>query len=199
MAIRLPFETTANHVIIGDEKLIHFRYFFTRKLMFLSQAEAVVLCPGGFGTMDEAFETLTLVQTGKAAASNRAARRGRRRVLEGVGPLGPHRTARPRLDQPRGRTPSTTPRIPPTPPSTSSSSTGCTHSSRYVRDDLVIRIRRKLTDAQVATLNSEFREIIKQGGIVQHGPYDVETDHLDLPQNRLHPHATQTRPRPAAH
>ena len=67
VAIRLPFETTANAIIAGDEKLIHFRYFFTRKLMFLFHADAVVLFPGGFGTMDEAFETLTLVQTGKAA------------------------------------------------------------------------------------------------------------------------------------
>ena len=63
----LPFETTANTIIAGDEKLIHFRYFFTRKLMFLFHADAVVLFPGGFGTMDEAFETLTLIQTGKAA------------------------------------------------------------------------------------------------------------------------------------
>jgi uncharacterized protein (TIGR00730 family) len=67
VAIRLPFETTANEVILGDEKLIYFRYFFTRKLMFLSQAEAVALFPGGFGTMDEAYEVLTLVQTGKAS------------------------------------------------------------------------------------------------------------------------------------
>src|SRR4029079_2585156 len=67
VAIRLPFETTANEVIAGDEKLIHFRYFFTRKLIFLSQAEAVALFPGGFGTMDEAYEALTLVQTGKAS------------------------------------------------------------------------------------------------------------------------------------
>src|SRR5436190_755871 len=67
VAIRLPFETTANQVIAGDEKLIQFRYFFTRKLMFLSQAEAVALFPGGFGTMDEAYEALTLVQTGKSS------------------------------------------------------------------------------------------------------------------------------------
>src|SRR5256885_15311724 len=66
VAIRLPSETTANDVIIGDEKLIHFRYFFTRKLMFMSQAEAVALFPGGFGTLDEAYEALTLVQTGKS-------------------------------------------------------------------------------------------------------------------------------------
>src|SRR5499427_4416917 len=67
VAIRLPFETTANEVIAGDEKLIHFRYFFTRTLMFMSQAEAVALFPGGFGTMDEAYEALTLVQTGKSS------------------------------------------------------------------------------------------------------------------------------------
>src|SRR5256885_11987273 len=66
VAIRLPFETTANQVIAGDEKLVQFRYFFTRKLMFLSQAEAVALFPGGFGTLDEAYEALTLVQTGKS-------------------------------------------------------------------------------------------------------------------------------------
>src|SRR5262249_52735268 len=59
VAIRLPFETTANDVIAGDSKLIHFRYFFTRKLMFMSQAEAIALFPGGFGTLDEAFEALT--------------------------------------------------------------------------------------------------------------------------------------------
>src|SRR5262245_52705595 len=66
-SIRLPSEEHANEVIAGDEKLVRFRYFFTRKLIFLSQCDAVALFPGGFGTMDEAFETLTLVQTGKAA------------------------------------------------------------------------------------------------------------------------------------
>ena len=67
LAIRLPFETTANDIILGDEKLIHFRYFFTRKLMFVSQSSAVAVFPGGFGTQDEIFEALTLIQTGKSA------------------------------------------------------------------------------------------------------------------------------------
>jgi len=67
LAIRLPFETTANTVIAGDSKLITFRYFFTRKLMFVSQANAVAVFPGGFGTMDETFEVLTLIQTGKSS------------------------------------------------------------------------------------------------------------------------------------
>lgn len=64
--IVLPFEQEPNRYIVGDPKLIYFRYFFTRKLFFLREADAVVLFPGGFGTQDEGFETLTLIQTGKS-------------------------------------------------------------------------------------------------------------------------------------
>ncbi|MEZ6124411.1 MAG: TIGR00730 family Rossman fold protein [Planctomycetaceae bacterium] len=63
--IMLPFEQDANPVIRGDDKLVNLKYFFTRKLLFVKEVHAVVSCPGGFGTQDEAFETLTLVQTGK--------------------------------------------------------------------------------------------------------------------------------------
>jgi uncharacterized protein (TIGR00730 family) len=63
--IMLPFEQEANPVIEGDAKLVNLKYFFTRKLLFVKEVHAVVTCPGGFGTQDEAFETLTLVQTGK--------------------------------------------------------------------------------------------------------------------------------------
>ncbi len=65
VAIRLPFEQKTNDFIEGDQKLVNFKYFFTRKLMFMKEAKAVVLFPGGFGTQDEGFEVLTLVQTGK--------------------------------------------------------------------------------------------------------------------------------------
>jgi uncharacterized protein (TIGR00730 family) len=64
--ILLPFEQHANAVIQGDQKLIHLKYFFTRKLLFVKEADAVALFPGGFGTQDEGFEALTLVQTGKS-------------------------------------------------------------------------------------------------------------------------------------
>lgn len=64
--ISLPFEALANDFISGDEKLIDFNYFFTRKLSFVKEAHAAVALPGGFGTMDEIFEALTLIQTGKA-------------------------------------------------------------------------------------------------------------------------------------
>ena len=64
--ILLPFEQEANTTIAGDTKLMHLKYFFTRKLLFVKEAEAVALFPGGFGTQDEGFEVLTLVQTGKS-------------------------------------------------------------------------------------------------------------------------------------
>lgn len=67
LAIRLPFEQRTNEFIEGDPKLINFKYFFTRKLMFVRSSHAIALFPGGFGTMDEGFEVLTLIQTGKAA------------------------------------------------------------------------------------------------------------------------------------
>jgi hypothetical protein len=66
LAIRLPFEQATNKHIANDKKLINFKYFFTRKLMFVRSSHAIALFPGGFGTMDEGFEVLTLVQTGKS-------------------------------------------------------------------------------------------------------------------------------------
>lgn len=63
--IRLPWEQSANPVISQDKKLVTFKYFFTRKLTFIRQSDALALFPGGFGTLDEGFEALTLMQTGK--------------------------------------------------------------------------------------------------------------------------------------
>jgi uncharacterized protein (TIGR00730 family) len=64
--IRLPWEQSANPVIKEDRKLVTFRYFFTRKLIFIRHADAIALFPGGFGTLDEGYEALTLMQTGKS-------------------------------------------------------------------------------------------------------------------------------------
>jgi uncharacterized protein (TIGR00730 family) len=63
--ILLPFEQSANSIIAGDPKLVHMKYFFTRKLMFVKETDAICLLPGGFGTLDEGLEVLTLLQTGK--------------------------------------------------------------------------------------------------------------------------------------
>ena len=64
--ITLPFEQHANPIVNGTPNLLSFHFFFTRKLFFVKEADALVLCPGGFGTLDEALEVLTLVQTGKS-------------------------------------------------------------------------------------------------------------------------------------
>jgi len=66
VSIELPFEAATTQFFDGDPKLVNFRYFFTRKLEFVKESDAFVLLPGGFGTLDEAFELLTLLQTGKA-------------------------------------------------------------------------------------------------------------------------------------
>lgn len=66
VSIRLPFETGANSVIAGDEKYVSMRYFFTRKLMLVKESDAFLCMPGGFGTLDETFELLTLAQTAKS-------------------------------------------------------------------------------------------------------------------------------------
>ncbi len=186
VAIRLPYETSANTVIEGDDKLINFRYFFTRKLMFLSQAESVVNLPGGYGTMDEAFETLTLVQTGKAAMlpivmldspgssywSDWMTFVKDRLLVDGLISeedlsltyltQDPQDAANHVLQFYRNY-----------------------HSSRYVRDDLIIRLRCKLRDEDVEALNDEFGILVKEGKITQGGAYPEEDDHLNLPRIRF--------------
>ncbi|MBL9032797.1 MAG: LOG family protein [Phycisphaerae bacterium] len=183
VAIRLPFETTANEVIKGDQKLIHFRYFFTRKLMFLSQAEAVALLPGGFGTMDEAYEALTLIQTGKSSMVPVV-------MLEGEGGTYWRQweewTLRGLLDRHL-----ISPEdvnlyyIAPTPAAAAEHVARfyrVYHSSRYVKDELVIRLKRPISPRDVDRLGDEFAPLIKAGRMTLRGPLEAEEDHLDLPR-----------------
>jgi uncharacterized protein (TIGR00730 family) len=182
-AIRLPFETTANEVIAGDEKLIHFRYFFTRKLMFISQAEAVALFPGGFGTLDEAYEVLTLIQTGKASMIPIV-------LVEGEGGGYWKHWVRFTTEAllARGMISPEDLNLFHVAPSPREAADHIErfyrnyHSSRYVRDDLVIRLRRRLREADVRRLEVQFAALIKKGRMEQRGPYDAEEDHLDLPR-----------------
>ena len=187
VSIRLPFETNANEYIEGDHKLIVFRYFFTRKLMFMWQSHAIGLFPGGFGTQDECFEALTLVQTGKAAlvpivmvespggddywkhweqyVRNELLREGMIDevderlyfITDDVEAAVQHV-----LDFYRNY-----------------------HSQRFVFDTLVVRMRRALTDGQVNQLNEEFVDLVANGVITQGGPLEHETEHLDLPRLRF--------------
>lgn len=187
VAIRLPFETNANEVIAGDEKLIHFRYFFTRKLMFISQAEAVALFPGGFGTLDEAFEAMTLVQTGKASPMPIV-------MLEGAGGdywRGWDRFVREQLLS-RGLVSPEDPSIYhlcATPLEAANHIIRYYrnyHSSRYVKDDFVIRIRKRLRDEDVARLGADFASLCKDGTIRQTGPLEGEDELPDLPRLVFH-------------
>ncbi|MFZ4576363.1 MAG: LOG family protein [Phycisphaerales bacterium] len=183
VAIRLPFETNANEVIAGDEKLISFKYFFTRKLMFISQAEAVALFPGGFGTLDEAFEALTLVQTGKSTPLPIVA-------LEGAG--GDYWSS---WDQwvrkqllARGWVSEEDPGIYHLAKDPADAMNYITsfyrnyHSSRYVGDEFVIRLRQKISPEDVAKLETEFRVLCKSGGFTLRGPVEGEEDHPELPR-----------------
>ncbi len=198
VAIRLPFETSANEVIKGDEKLINFRYFFTRKLMFLSQAEAVVCFPGGFGTLDECFEALTLIQTGKASMVPVVFVEGE--PVPGVTTSGgdPDKAVagywqgwvtfiREQLLR-RGWISAEDENlfyIARDPADAAAHVLGfyaVYHSARYVRDDLVIRIKKKLTEAQIEQLNDEFAILVKSGRIEQRDAYPQERDHLSLPR-----------------
>jgi uncharacterized protein (TIGR00730 family) len=188
--IMLPFEQSANEVIEGDHKLVTLKYFFTRKLMFLKECSAVACLPGGFGTLDETLEVLTLMQTGKQA------------MLPLV-----------MLDEPGGdywlrmtkffdevllrdglisSDDSNLYRV------TDSVDDAIEeilnfysvyHSMRYVKDRLVLRINEKLTDAHLDRLNSQFSDILVSGSIKQVDALPQEANEPEishLPRLQLH-------------
>jgi uncharacterized protein (TIGR00730 family) len=184
LAIRLPFETTANAIIEGDAKLINFRYFFTRKLMFMTHSDSVVACPGGFGTQDELFEALTLVQTGKSniipivmiagqgsdywmnwAKHVRADLLGHKMISEEDESLF-HVASSPQdgVDH-------------------IMQFYRAFHSSRYVHGDYIIRLNKQITDESISRLNDSFEDILRGGKKIQSGQsHAVEKDHLKLPR-----------------
>ncbi len=193
VAIRLPFEQSANPIIAGDEKLIHFRYFFTRKLIFVSQANAVTLFPGGFGTQDENFEALTLVQTGKShmvpivmlAGGPEGARSPggywfewdrfiRTQLLErkliSAEDLSLYYLARDPADA----------------ADHIARFYRIYHSSRYVKEQLVIRLTRPLSAQRLDFLNQRFSDVVAGGAIRTAAPFDEEKDFRELPRIAFH-------------
>ncbi len=181
--IRLPFEQGSNPYITGDDKLMSFKYFFTRKLFFLRESDAIALFPGGFGTLDEAFESLTLLQTGKYGPApvvlvhepgsdywNSLDQHIREHLLrEGlVSPDDPHiYKITDDLDVACGLI---------------SQFYRVYHSSRYVGETLVMRLTSELSDEALESLNAEFSDILVEGKIVQSGALPTEkpdeTQHL---------------------
>ncbi len=193
LSIRLPFETNANEIIKDDPKLIDFKYFFTRKLMFVSHSDAVACFPGGFGTMDEIFETLTLVQTGKTHPVPIV-------LVEGSGPDGKPQGYWERWENGVVRNLLESGWISPEDTSlyevASSPADGVRrvtqfyhryHSSRYVGETFVVRLKRPLGERQVEQLNDEYKHLVKSGSVFQQaGPLEGEDDHVHLPRLAFH-------------
>lgn len=183
--IRLPFEQEANPFIAGDPKLINFKYFFTRKLFLLRESDAIALFPGGFGTQDEAFECMTLSQTGK------------------FGPVPLVLIDRPGGDYWKAwsdyihkhlvQQGLISPEDPNLYTVTDNLDVACNaitrfyqvyHSSRYVRDQLVIRLKTDLSDADVEQLNADFSGILVKGRIEksQALPQEAQDETVGLPR-----------------
>jgi uncharacterized protein (TIGR00730 family) len=190
--IRLPFEQRANPIIEGDGKLINFNYFFTRKLNFVKETHALALFPGGFGTMDEGFEVLTLMQTGKA------------RIIPMV-----------LLDMPKGKYWETWMKFVRDDMfklgylsaedfslfklchSVSEAVNEIVqfyknyHSVRWVGRELVLRICRPLSDKAMLDINKSFADIVREGEIVQGNALPQEQNEpeiVHLPRLILRPH-----------
>jgi uncharacterized protein (TIGR00730 family) len=184
--ILLPFEQEANSIIRGDNKLMHLKYFFTRKLLFIKEADAIALFPGGFGTLDEGFEVLTLVQTGKShifpivmidVPGNdywQHFLRFTKDVLLARKLISPYDLSLFKV--------------------TTSVDEAVHeilnfyriyHSMRYVRGDLVLRIKKRLSETTLARIQGEFTDIIKSGTFQQTGPLPEEasdTQVAELPR-----------------
>ena len=190
--IRLPFEQRANEIIHGDPKLINFNYFFTRKLNFVKETHAYALFPGGFGTMDEGFEALTLMQTGKAliipivlidrpdGSYWETWMRFLTDHLLGLGLISKEDFNFIKI--------------------THSVPEAVEHillfyrnfeSSRWVSSQFVIRIRERLTTKALAELNKQFAGLLRTGQIEQRGALPQEKNQPEiahLPRLVLSPH-----------
>ncbi|MFZ9691825.1 MAG: TIGR00730 family Rossman fold protein [Phycisphaerales bacterium] len=185
LSINLPFETNANEYILGDAKLINFRYFFTRKLMFVSHADAFAVFPGGFGTQDELFESLTLIQTGKSPIVPIV-------LVEGEG--GDYwRSWETHIRHDLLRHGWISPedidlyRVCATPQEAVDEILAfyrVYHSSRMVGPRLVLRLQHEIAPVHLEALKDEFSPLLAEGGFEQSGMLDGENAFPELP--RLH-------------
>ena len=178
--IRLPFEQSANPVVDEDLKLINFKYFFTRKLAFVKEADALALFPGGFGTHDEAYEVLTLTQTGKSSPMP-------------IVMIDHHhgkywKSWKKFVDLHLLRTKLISKEDFNLFKIVSSVEEACEyihnfysnyHSQRYVKDLLVIRMHREIPQKYLKSLNAKFKDIIVTGHIEKTDALDVEKEDGD--------------------
>jgi uncharacterized protein (TIGR00730 family) len=182
VAIKLPFEQKTNEFIEGDQKLIHFRYFFSRKLVFVKETHAIVLFPGGFGTHDEGFEVLTLVQTGRCdplpivlveqpgGTYWRSWDRYIRDELLNAGLVSPDDTALYYITNDAADAVAHIEKF-----------YRNYHSCRYLRDELFLRVKYKPTPDELAQINADFRSICTSGSIEVRDTQTIDEETL-VPQ-----------------
>jgi uncharacterized protein (TIGR00730 family) len=180
VAIRLPFEQAANSVIAGDHKYVAMKYFFTRKLMLIKESKGFVCLPGGFGTLDEMFELLTLTQTGKGVPVPivlldvigdqywEALREFIQSQLVARGLVRPTDTQLFLITDDVDLAAAEITRF-----------YANYDSLRYVGDDLVIRMKIAPNDDQLADLNEQFGHLCAAGRIVRSGPLSIEVRERD--------------------
>jgi uncharacterized protein (TIGR00730 family) len=182
LAIRLPFEQATNTFIANDPKLINFKYFFTRKLMFVRSSHAIALFPGGFGTMDEGFEVLTLIQTGKSVPMPIVFidRPGGdywsmwqeyvEKQLLSRGLIGSHDLALYKITDNVDEAVQEVTHF-----------YSNYHSIRYSREDLIMRLHRAPNEKQLAEINENFRDInINKGQYRVGSALPIEKDETTL-------------------
>lgn len=188
--IMLPFEQSANPFIDGDSKLVTLKYFFTRKLMFVKECSAVICCPGGFGTLDETLEVLTLLQTGKQAMFPLV-------LLDEPGGIfwkGLESFFKEQLLSQKLISPEDVHLYYVTDSADQAVDEillfyHVYHSMRYVNDLLVIRMNSKQSDNKLASMNQDFKDILVSGKIEQREalPEEANEPELnDLPRLYLH-------------
>jgi uncharacterized protein (TIGR00730 family) len=183
--IQLPYEQGANEYIAGDPKAIAFKYFFTRKLFFLRESDAVALFPGGFGTQDEALETLTLCQTGRYGPVPLVLidRPGGTYWRDWDSYLRKHLAAT-GLISPEDLSLYTITDDIQVAVETIRNFYRVYHSSRYVGEQFVMRLKVALCDRDLEFLNREFGDLAASGSIVQTTalPAEMEDSIADLPR-----------------
>jgi uncharacterized protein (TIGR00730 family) len=182
--IRLPFEQAANPFIAGDEKLVSMKYFFTRKLMLMKESKGFISLPGGFGTLDETMELLTLVQTGKASPAPIV-------LLDEPGGTFWHAFVRFLEDEvaPRGLIDEEDRELFLVTDNVQAAVDEVRNfvrnydSLRWVNDVLIIRVHRGPSDEQLQHLEDEFGSIATDGRICRSDPLPAEArskDHVEL-------------------
>ena len=178
--IRLPFEQEANPVIATSERLINCKYFFTRKLLFIKESHATALFPGGFGTLDEGFESLTLVQTGKSDPRPIV-------FVESKGsqfwrPLIRFMEQRlvPEMISPSDRSIYQVTESAEEAARVIERFYSTYHSLRYVRDVLVLRLQRRLPEREVERLPHRFRDLLLGDAFTEREALPEEADEPQL-------------------